>query len=145
MSKMMRIFLIIASIVITLTMTGFTAVGNGLPPRPTPPPPPTPLPIVEKGGFIELQVTPVQADLWTQVQWLAGDGAWYDVDGWGGQLTDNNKALWYVGPELVGDAASFRWQVYDGKEGSLLATSELFSMPEKPGQLVSVTITIKGN
>jgi hypothetical protein len=138
--------------------------GNGdlptRPPTPTPGPmtpttTPTPVPMptatpsasgqskpIIDGGFIRLTIDPLRAGIWTQVQWLAGDGNWYDVNGWGGHLTSNNDVLWYVGKEHLGAQPAFRWQIYDAEGGSLLATSSEFYLPQTARETIQVTATL---
>lgn len=119
---------------------------------PTPTPRPTQSPASSNsskqpvdGGFIRLIVVPIRANIWTQVQWLAGDGNWYDVYGWGGHLTENRDVLWFVGKELLGAEPAFRWQVYDAEGGSLLATSTEFYLPQRAKEAVQVTLELPTN
>jgi len=48
---------------------------------------------------------------------------------------------WYVGKEDLG-SGPFRWLVYDAQDGRLLATSDLFDLPERAGQTVEVAIML---
>ena len=117
---------------------------------PTPTSSPTPQPTkvsasspqVVDGGFIQLHVEGIRPGLWTQVQWLAGDGKWYDVNGWGGHLTQNNDVLWFVGKNHLGAEPVFRWLAYDQEGGSLLAMSNAFYLPELAKQTVEVTLIV---
>ncbi|MCB8944290.1 MAG: hypothetical protein H6658_11115 [Ardenticatenaceae bacterium] len=94
------------------------------------------------GGFIQLTLQGLRAGLWTQVQWLAGDGQWYDVNGWAGHLTENNDVLWFVGQNHLGAQPTFRWLVYDAEGGTLLATSDGFLLPTAAKETIHVTITL---
>ena len=131
-----------------------TPTPDPLSPSPTTTPTPVPMPTARPteapsasgqskesvdGGFIRLTIDPLRAGIWTQVQWLAGDGNWYDVNGWGGHLTSNNDVLWYVGKDHLGAEPSFRWQVYDAEGGSLLATSSEFHLPQRAREIIHVS------
>ena len=94
------------------------------------------------GGFITLHIEGLREGLWTQVQWLAGDGNWYDVNGWAGHLTANNDVLWFVGKDHLGAEPAFRWLVYDAEGGSLLATSDEFHLPTDAKQTVNVAVSV---
>ena len=119
-------------------------------PMPTATPLPTATPegftpastIIVDGGFIELNISPLRAGVWTQVQWLAGDGKWYDVDGWGGNLTEYNNVLWFVGKAHLGALPPFRWLVYDQENGTLLAASEEFYLPTAVRERIQVEVTL---
>jgi hypothetical protein len=97
------------------------------------------------GGFIHLSMDGLRAGLWTQVQWLAGDGNWYDVNGWGGELTAANDVLWFVGKDHLGAEPVFRWQIYDGEGGALLATSDSFHLPMYAKETIHVTTVLPTN
>lgn len=94
------------------------------------------------GGFIQLSIDNVREGLWTQVQWLAGDGNWYNVNGWGGKLTDSLNVLWFVGKDHLGAEPAFRWQVYDGEGGALLTTSGEFHLPTNTRETVYMTVSL---
>lgn len=125
-----------------------TVTPYNMGPRPTPtvPSAPTSSPDsqvkqkeVVTGGFIELAVSG-KPGLWTQVQWLAGDGNWYDVDGWGGYTLADRPLRWYVGEGHLGAKAWFRWRVYDREGGELLATSDRFKLPAAARQTTAVSV-----
>jgi len=139
----------------TPTPTSTPTVSDSTPtPVPTPTAKPTEDPTDDsndssgptvKGGFIHLNIEGIRPGLWTQVQWLAGDGNWYDVNGWGGNLTADNDVLWFVGNEHLGAQAAFRWLAYDAEGGTLLGTSEQFYLPTAVKETIYITITIPAN
>jgi hypothetical protein len=96
---------------------------------------------VREGGLIELRVQPVQVGLWTLIQWQDARGQWHDVDGWQGTV-DGNIQVWWVAPRDF-SKGPFRWQVYQGLGGQLLATSESFSLPRRTGEIVRVDVALK--
>lgn len=104
-----------------------------LPPRPNPR---TPV----KGASIELRVEGLGSDMWAVVQWLDGLGEWHDVDGWRGEL-EEQRVTWWVSPDHFADGP-FRWVVYCGTDGEVLAASESFDLPGGHGQLVRVAVLI---
>ncbi|MGB1250731.1 MAG: hypothetical protein ACPG8W_08985 [Candidatus Promineifilaceae bacterium] len=126
----------------------FVFMGVTLPPRPTPPQTPAVQQPAEVAGII-LTVTSVSAEnagLWTQVQWLAGDGTWVTAEGWQGTLAlDATQSSllgvqhWAVGDTLYGQT-NFRWQLLDMEGGTVIATSETFDLPGGEGQVVSVNM-----
>jgi hypothetical protein len=82
------------------------------------------------------QTTPWQG-LWTIVQWQDPRGIWHDVEGWKGTLDEvkvsesgdvTGYKTWWVSGEHMGKGP-FRWRVYQGEGGWLLATSETFDLP----------------
>ncbi len=107
--------------------------------------PPRPEPKAEKnqikGGFIELTVSGSTSDVWTAVQWQDNDGNWILVDGWQGSTNAENQVLWYVAKENLGEDP-FRWMVYDAPDGSLLAASDPFELPERAKQTVFVEVVL---
>ena len=132
-----------------LTRLGTPTVAQ-LPPRPTPQP--TAAPEQDDAptrARIELHARfsadwpgeekPWQA-LWTVVQWQDPDlGTWSDVASWQGGLDNvvNDGAAsvlgyktWWVGGSDRGKGP-FRWEVYQERDGLLLATSESFNLPHK--------------
>ncbi|MBE2198070.1 MAG: hypothetical protein IAE79_05630 [Anaerolinea sp.] len=94
------------------------------------------------GGFLLLQIVGGNNALWTEMQWLASDGAWMTVDGWRGNPSADGVVMWYVGPENLGFRAWFRWLVFDKEGGQLLATSDAFKLPGGAQQVVPVTVTV---
>ncbi len=69
--------------------------------------------------------------------------------GWQGGLNDIvigedrefvGKQVWWVAEEDLG-RGPFRWLVYKGEEGKLLATSEPFYLPDSSGGAVTVEVS----
>ena len=117
-----------------------------MPPRPEAPAAPEPK---VKVAAIELVVSGVNsAELFAQVQWLAGDGTWVTTDGWRGTLefepSGDSGVIgmqhWAVGRSLYGQT-EFRWQVFDREGGTLIGTSEMFDMPTRDREVVKVGIS----
>jgi hypothetical protein len=105
---------------------------------------------VQFPGSWPWQTTPWQ-NLWTIVQWQDPQGIWHDVEGWKGTLDEvkisdsgdvTGYKTWWVGGEHMGKGP-FRWRVYQGEGGYLLATSESFDLPsiDKATLLVKVPLT----
>ena len=94
-----------------------------------------------KGASIELHVEGLGPDMWAVVQWLDGLGEWHDVDGWRGEL-EEQRVTWWVSPEHFGDGP-FRWMVYRGIDGEMLAASDSFDLPSGHGHLVRVAVRIE--
>jgi hypothetical protein len=115
-----------------------TATANAdLPPRPDKPPK------EEKAArplvtAIVLNVTPAQDDLWSVVQWQDAQGDWQDIAGWSGWVVDG-RTIWWAEEKDWGKGP-FRWVVYETKEGSLMATSEHFTLPETRQAPLVVTV-----
>lgn len=138
---------VIIIVAVALSALAFTApAADGLPPRPsTPTPvPPTETPVPPsateqpvRGALIILQQSdtePFPAQAWTVVQWQNEAGRWYDVEGWQGTFDSNDRVVWWVSADSLGDGP-FRWQVYDSAaRDELLATSEAFDLPAHHGQ-----------
>ncbi len=91
------------------------------------------------GAYIELHPHSSQATLWTIVQWQDDLGGWHDVEGWKGTLDEGYKKVWWV---AVADfnKGPFRWVIYQGQGGKLLAISEPFDLPNMPNQTTSVEV-----
>jgi len=85
-------------------------------------------------------------DLWTLVQWQDDKGAWYDVEGWQGTLDEvqdgAGRKTWWVAKSDKGKGP-FRWRVYRGQGGWLLATSEPFYLPGLNGGTVTVEVSLE--
>jgi len=130
--------------------TPVSTPSSGLPTRPALPTvtvPPSSPSTTEFGGQIHLTVDDIQhlstqQQIWTQIEWLAEDGHWYTVDGWQGHLMEDSTVQWYVGSELVGNTASFRWRVFSYEKGVLLATSDVFHMPEDDNNMVQIIVSL---
>jgi hypothetical protein len=128
-----------------------------LPPRPEPESPNGP---ASAGGQVRLHVQFPQdwpwgsvhwQDLWTVVQWQDEWSAWHDVEGWRGTLDTVEVGkdgavvglkVWWVGPGELGKGP-FRWLVYQGESGALLAASEPFDLPACRGGVVKVEVWLK--
>lgn len=105
-----------------------------LPPRPSGDPP------APVGGRIILTVSGTTSQmLWAEVQWQDPQGKWHNVDGWKGMLDATQE--WWVGEDDLG-TGPFRWLVYSGSGGTLLATSDAFDLPDKAKQPVNVEVSL---
>ena len=115
-------------------------------PFPAPAPPPN-APTAEllyprlTGAFIELQAQPLRPGLWTRIQWQDALGGWHDIDGWQGSFNPDQRVLWYVGEEHLGDGP-FRWLVYESQGGDLLAVSQSFDLPSRGGEVLRVEVSL---
>lgn len=106
---------------------------------------------------ITAYISGVPATSWVAVQWLDGFGTWQTVPGWQGtahflydkgELKDwtptGTGALflqWSVLPANYGQGP-FRWAVFSGPDGTLLAVSPNFNMPKIDG--VNQIMTLSG-
>ncbi len=97
---------------------------------------------------ITAYITGVPANSWLAVQWLDGLGNWQIVSGWQGNANflfskgDLNDwtpggigtlyQQWSVLPGIYG-TGPYRWAVYDGPNGTLLAVSPNFNLPTMDG------------
>ena len=125
------------------------AAPSALPPRPTPvTPTPAPAPVFTSSGWavIELHVQAAQAGQWTVVQWQDALGGWHDVEGWRGTLDEvsngvGKKKWWVARPNF--DTGPFRWVIYQGPSGKLLAASEAFRLPHYENTAVVVQVSLK--
>jgi hypothetical protein len=151
---------------VVLSLAGMPAAADGdLPPRATMVPTPgtedtTPVieagPPLPSGARLRLDVEFSKAwnwdenpwhDLWTVIQWSDGQGNWYDVDGWRGNLDVveqkeerwMGQKEWWVAKEDF-NTGPFRWLVYQHEGGPLLAMSESFDLPGNTSQ----TVVVKG-
>lgn len=125
------------------------------PPRPVPQPTPGPVqpPASDQpltGAFIELRLrAKLEWDsgywqrLWTVVQRQDDAGDWRAVEEWQGTFEEvqdgEGTKVWWVAEEDFG-YGPFRWMVYDGPGGELLAQSELFYLPSAIGETVVVEV-----
>jgi hypothetical protein len=102
--------------------------------------PPRPEDVLEAkpvtGAGIALQVRGAEAPYAAVVQWMDGLGQWHDVEGWRGQVRED-QVLWYV-EEVDFGAGPFRWVIYD--QEAVLCTSTAFLLPETKGQLVRIEV-----
>lgn len=108
------------------------------PPAPTNTPEPTPVeePVAksydDRGSLIMLQTSSGEADDWVTIEWLAGDGDWYEVDGWRGNI-HNGQVIWWVSSRNLGDG-KYKWVVYDDdSKATILKVSDPFYLPEQEG------------
>ena len=109
--------------------------AHALPPRPSPAQASAPV-----GGRIILTVSGTTSQmLWAEVEWQDPQGKWHSVDGWKGMFDATQE--WWVGEDDLG-TGPFRWLVYDGSGGTLLASSEAFDLPDKPKQTVNVEVSL---
>jgi hypothetical protein len=84
------------------------------------------------------------------VQWRDPLGTWYEVEGWRGGLDGvvidedgivvGEKAWWVAEPDL--GTGPFRWMVYHGEGGELLAASEPFDLPESRDVSTMVEVSL---
>ena len=92
------------------------------------------------GAYIELQPQGNRDGVWTVVQWQDSTGGWQDVEGWQGPVHGGVKKWWVSQVDF--DKGPFRWAVYQGQEGELLATSTPFYLPGTANELVRVEVLI---
>jgi hypothetical protein len=90
--------------------------------------------------MIMLHVGGYRPGLWAVVQWRDGLGEWHDVEGWQGIL-EKDWHPWYVKPKDFG-SGPFRWVLYDGQDGTLIAISRYFNLPPSQGEEVQATAQI---
>ncbi len=138
-------------------------------PIPTPTPPPTPVvtPTIPSaspsgevgGGWIELRPQFPAAwpwervhwqELWTVVQWRDEWGRWHTVEGWQGGLNGVTRTAdglvagqqwWWVDGVDLGKGP-FRWLVFRHRGGPQIGASELFYLPDRPGQVVPIEVVL---
>lgn len=125
------------------------AAPPALPPRPTPvTPTPISMPASTSPGWavIELHVQAARPELWTVVQWQDALGGWHDVEGWRGTLDEISNGMgqkkWWVARADF-DTGPFRWVIYQGPGGRLLAASEAFRLPRYENMTVVVEVSLK--
>lgn len=106
-----------------------------------------PAPIVQllypelTGAFIELRAEPLLPGLWTRIQWQDASNDWHDMEGWQGDFNEDQRVLWYVGAEHLGEGP-FRWLVYESQAGDLLAESVPFVLPSHGGEVLRVSVSL---
>lgn len=105
------------------------------------PPRPTAVPVVTvNGAQIKLTVADAVGNEWTAVQWQdPNSGDWITVEGWQGTLETDGSQIWWVGSEQFGKGP-FRWLLFDEEGGTLLDTSESFTLPSQNREIITVTI-----
>ena len=139
-------------VILTLWATPLAQAGGGppqLPPRN--PPPTTPQPAEQTPdnddnekppvAYIELSAPFVSSNAWTTVQWQNEAGQWHKVAGWQGAFDRPYEKTWAVEVKDFG-SQSFRWVVYDGKAGQLVAVSKVFDLPRGAHEVVRVEAVI---
>ena len=149
---------LVCAVLIVASPLAARASSMALLPPPPPPPPPLPVQVVPKvGGFIHLYAQFPETwpwdkvhwqEVWTVVQWRDPLGTWYEVEGWRGGLDGvvidedgivvGEKAWWVAEPDL--GTGPFRWMVYQGVGGELLAISDLFDLPESRDMRTAVEV-----
>ena len=94
-------------------------------------------------GELGLEEPAQQRVLWTAVQWQDGEGRWHDVEGWQGLLDEfgvgEGCKRWIVSERELG-AGPFRWMLYRGQGGELLAASQAFALPSSYGETVRIEV-----
>lgn len=146
---------LLLGLIVTLLWFGTrgAAASANLPPRPTAAPTQTLLPASAlKGGTLALHATfPQDWDYdvdhwqtpWTVIEWQDAAGDWHPVVGWQGSfdhvLPEGERYFglktWWVAPDDLGTGL-FRWLVYREHGGTLLSTSDSFSLPSTPAKRV---------
>lgn len=140
------VFLILISALLLASPSPVTHAEPGLPPRETPTPTRPPDEGDDKddkpaGAHIVLEVQSAPAGLWTVVQWQDSAGDWHDIEGWQGTLDEGDQKVWWLAADLFGKGP-FRWLVYQGQGGKLLAQSEPFYLPFSAGEKVKVEVSL---
>jgi hypothetical protein len=77
----------------------------------------------------------------TALNWRSPDGGWHDVESWSGALDDGTQKMWWLAPDLFGKGP-FRWLVYQGERGKLLATSDPFYLPDAEMEKLWVEVSL---
>jgi hypothetical protein len=121
-----------------------TQAGPELPPRATPTPTPRAGDDRDRqqpiGAFLQLHVQGAPDGVWAVVQWQDSAENWHDVEGWRGTL-DAGQKTWWVAQRDFGKGP-FRWAVYQGQGGELLATSNVFNLPSFAEEVKRVELSI---
>jgi len=63
------------------------------------------------------------------------------MDGWQGTLDEGDQKMRWLAPDLFGKGP-FRWLVYQGERGNLLATSDPFYLPYAEGEKLWVEVSL---
>ncbi|MCJ7551390.1 MAG: hypothetical protein MUQ30_17100 [Anaerolineae bacterium] len=144
--------------VVGVLWTSVPAAQAGLPPRPTSqaqPKPDSPL-SARITLLLQFPADWPWADahwqtLCTVVQWQDGWGNWHVVEGWRGALDDvavsgagevSGYKTWWVAKKDYG-TGPFRWVITQGLDGTLLATSESFHLPDVNMTTVAVRVLLE--
>ena len=73
-------------------------------------------------------------------------GGWHDVEGWRGTLDEVSngvgKKVWWVARANF-DTGPFRWVIYQGPGGKLLATSGSFQLPRYENTAMVIEVSLK--
>ena len=151
------LFFVLLLLGAAFSLPSSSTAASGFPPRPTdiptstpepqptlePQPTTTPIPPADDhndGALIYLHVPSPPTDLQTIVQWQDGLGEWHDVEGWHGTLNDSDFIVWWVAPRDLG-AIWYRWHVYT-EDGRITTTSDAFSLPNHPNQVLHILVTL---
>ncbi|TEU11279.1 MAG: hypothetical protein E3J21_24015 [Anaerolineales bacterium] len=137
-------FLILICALLLASPSPVTHAGPGLPPRRTPTPTRPPGGNNDgkpAGAHIILQVQSAPVEVWTVVQWQDSAGSWHDIEGWSGALDEGDQKVWWVAPKDFG-TGPFRWLVYQGQGGKLLAQSELFYLSYSAGETARIEVSL---
>ncbi len=137
--------LTVISLLFGLVWPPLSQAGPTLPPRdpPTATPPPKKSSGKDKpiGAYIELQVQPGRAGLWSVVQWQNSAGGWHEVEGWRGTLEAGGNIRWWVAAKDFG-TGPFRWIITEGSGGRLLGASQTFNLPNQANETLPVTVLL---
>jgi hypothetical protein len=93
------------------------------------------------GAHIELHVSGAMEGTWTVVQWQDDDGNWHDIEQWWGKLDASGRVKWWVAAKDFG-TGPFRWQVTEGRESRVLASSEPFDLPGNGGEMMVIEVPL---
>ncbi len=93
-------------------------------------------------AYIELQAQSPPGGAWSLVQWLATDGYWYDVEGWRASLAENGFQKWVVEDKDF-NTGPFRWVVMQGQSGSIIGTSDSFTLPDEANETLRITVVLE--
>ena len=63
------------------------------------------------------------------------------MDGWQGTLDEGDQKMRWLAPDLFGKGP-FRWLVYQGERGKLVATSDSFYLPYAEGEKLWVEVSL---
>jgi hypothetical protein len=79
------------------------------------------------------------------VQWQDGLARWRYGQGWRGALdtfaNGEGRKVWWVAERNLG-TGPFRWLVYRGERGDLLAVSSPFQLPRHSGETLQVEMSL---
>jgi hypothetical protein len=93
------------------------------------------------GGAITLQAYPIDPAFWTVVQWQDTNGGWHDVDGWQAPFDEQHQVAWGIAPDDFGKGP-FRWVIYEGQGGAMIAASDPFTLPASAGEAVRIQLPL---